>query len=100
MLVLVGLECNVQFLRTLFSFACVLPGHLCMCRTASDPVDVLQYATPVPVQACQLCFWEALDNVQVMPKSIEITISGRSMFVGCEPRFKPACIGARRDRSD
>jgi hypothetical protein len=27
---------------TLFSFACVLPGHRCICRTLSDPVATLQ----------------------------------------------------------
>jgi hypothetical protein len=46
----IGCICKQRPTRhTLFSFACVLPGHLWMCRTLSDPVATLQYATPVPI---------------------------------------------------
>jgi hypothetical protein len=62
---------------TLFSFACVLPGHFWICRTWSDPVATLQYATPVPGM------WFSLQKAEllviyshVMPKSMETTKSG------------------------
>jgi len=73
---------------TLFSFACVRPGHLWMCRTLSDPVATLQYATPVPVASISYTVLEHI--IQIAYKSCQSQLTPPDQ--GVLSSLRPCCV--------